>query len=309
MRKALIALAIVGIPMALVYVFLYLFPKMVEDNNNSNSVLSEKYTTVVGDKVLPNVVVPTSSTSREEQILKYEIEHSSKKNDIFYHDLHINELTNRHTEFYDIKASLPEELHDLMEKNAPLNLNNNKKSIVKVSYNIDWHLNLRQEPGECYFYGADIITDITTVLPNWVGVKEQSSEVQQQWAEYIESSAYYSSKHDSIMEKLSHSLAQKIRFIEKKALCSDLIKTVNELGAKQISNAQAFMQRYQSETGNGRMMGVQVPIFAQGNYIASESSDADENVQAQAQDANALSKADIDSNKIDKIDSKNKSNQ
>ncbi|WP_406545920.1 DUF922 domain-containing protein [Succinimonas sp.] len=277
MRKTLLALLVVGVPLALVYAFLFILPQFVNDEHKK-SVLDEKFATVVGDTVLPGVAENAGGYSRADQVLRYSMEHGSHEDDIFYHNLDIRENVNRNTTFYDVSAETPEDLHDIIEDSAPVNANTNKRSIVKVSYAINWNLDVRQEPDKCEFYGADINVDITTVMPNWMEVREQSPDVQEQWSRYLADASKYSSRHDPIIIKASKKLAQKIRYVGKKRFCNDLIEAVNAIGDESLSGAEKMMARYKSETGNGRLMGVQVPVFAQSNYIKSLDEDDERNL-------------------------------
>ncbi|WP_019001254.1 DUF922 domain-containing protein [Succinimonas amylolytica] len=278
MRKTLLALLIVGVPLALVYAFLFILPQFV-NGEKEHSVLDERFATVVGDTVLPNIANnAVGHNSRADQVLRYNKEHGDHSEDVFYHDLDVREHVNRNTSFYDVSADTPEELHDIIESSAPLNVNTNKRSIVKVSYAINWNLDVRQEPEQCEFYGADITVDITTVMPNWTEVRNQAPEVQEQWSRYLADASHYSSRHDPIIIKASKSLAQRIRYVGKQRFCSDLIEAVNAMGDASLVGAEKMMARYKSETGNGRLMGVQVPVFAQSNYIKSLDEDDEQNL-------------------------------
>lgn len=50
------------------------------------------------------------------------------------------------------------------------------------------------------------------------------------------------------------------------------------MGDASLVGAEKMMARYKSETGNGRLMGVQVPVFAQSNYIKSLDEDDEQNL-------------------------------
>ena len=72
------------------------------------------------------------------------------------------------------------------------------------------------------------------------------------------------------MEGVSRQIAERIRFVKKRALCSDLIADVNQIGTVMLSDARDRVKRYRSETGAGRQMGVRLPVFADSDLATNQ---------------------------------------
>jgi predicted secreted Zn-dependent protease len=253
MRKLLLALMIVGIPALLIYAMIEYLPSIIlaQSENPEDSVLNKQFKdiTVKNDK--------SKEVFGDKNLAK----------DYFYRDVKIEEVVNKNTEFYTVKAETPWELKEKILEYAPENSNTDRKSIVKVTYNVDLSLDVTQEDDECKFYGAKINTNITMILPHWDGVDMQDEEVQNQWHSYLDSVSRYESRHNKLLEKASSNLAYKIKFVPKQALCDDLIKKIQGLDADNKEKTKTLVRRYRSETGGGRMLGVQVPSFTPAELI------------------------------------------
>ncbi len=256
MRNTLLALCVIGIPVILIYLAYIYLPQMINDDP-ANQVLNQEFQTL---STSPDGQVHVNSRRTVEQ-------QSPKTEDYFYKDLKIQEITNKNTEFYNVVADTPLELEEAIKKVAPMNENTKQQSITKVAYSIDWTLDTVQTETTCEFYGATVITNITMTVPRWVGIGLQTEEIQNQWNEYLQNVTSYENRHNSIMEGISHRIAEGMRFIPKQVLCEDLIQHVNELGKEGLGKAKNVVKRYQSETGGGRLLGVQLPKFTNGGQL------------------------------------------
>lgn len=253
MRKTLLAISVVAVPAILVYALLNYVPQLIianSDETQKASALSKEFQSISEKNGTVTIKDDSSLAS------------STRATNYFYKNLHIDEIINKNTEFYTIVADTPLELRDRILEYAPENSNTTRKSITKVSYSFDWTLDTVQEADECKLYGAKVITNITLTMPRWEGIEKQTDDVRLQWGKYLENVVNYENRHNRIMEKVSHAIAERIRLIPKQAFCDDLIEKVNSLGSKGISDAKIKVKRYQSETGGGRLLGVQLPIFS-----------------------------------------------
>lgn len=250
MRRTLLAICVVGVPAMLVYALLNYVPQLISSNDaQKNSALSKEFQSISDDN--GSVRVNGDQT----------LNGKNKATDYFYKNLRIDEVINKNTEFYSIVADNPLELREKIMEMAPENSSTSRKSITKVSYSIDWTLETTQSVGECKLYGAKVITNITMTMPKWEGLENQPEDVRIQWGNYLESVVRYENRHNRIMEKVSHSIAERIRFIPKQVFCEDLISKINDLGTKGLDDAKIKVKRYQSETGGGKLLGVQLPVF------------------------------------------------
>lgn len=274
MRNAIIALLVVGVPLAIVYtLFIYApiygpmwFPEWFPAEED-DSVLDRPFSSMSGGKIV------TGGGNYTE--LSQEFGGEETVHEKFYHNLNISEVTNKHTEFYDVTALDPQSLREEIMNLAPENSNTSRKSITKVTYSVDWSLDTQQTEEGCELYGAKIITNITTTIPRWIGIENQAPEVQAEWDKFMAAVSSYEKRHNHIMERVSNNIANKIKFVPRQALCSDLLTIVNKIGVSGVENAKSSVRRYQSETGGGRYMGVQMPKFQSGNMA--------ENVEVPAQ--------------------------
>lgn len=248
MRKTFLALMVVGLPALIIYGALEHLPAFIRAQQESpeSSVLNKEF----------KDIYTTDTSSKKVKGSKDQID------DFFYRGIEVEESVSKNTEFYTVKADTPWELREKILASAPENTTTERKSIVKVSYSVDWTLSTTQLAGECKFNGAKLNTVITMTLPLWEGVEMQDESVQKQWQYYLERVSHYESRHNKILERASHQLAQKIKFIPKQALCEDLLEKVNELGANNIEYTKNLVKRYKSETGGGRLLGVQLPTFS-----------------------------------------------
>ena len=71
------------------------------------------------------------------------------------------------------------------------------------------------------------------------------------------------------MIEVSKEIANRIRFIPKQSLCSDLVEKVNNIGNSGLELAKEKMRRYRYETAGGRYFGVRMPAFARRDYVES----------------------------------------
>ena len=255
MRKTLFAICIVVFPLVLVYCLLTYLPMLLSESSDS-SLLDKKFSSLGGNNSNSN----DYSNVANNYLSRNNVE--DNKSEFYYHDVRITEQTTQNTEFYDVEALDPENFEKQIVELAPLKKSTNRRSVTKVTSYIDWTLDTSQENDECKLYGAKIITNITTTLPHWVGIDDQPFEVQHSWNEFLDSVSKYETRHNHIVERISKEIAKKIRFVKKEKLCSVLINKINNIGMSGITKAENSVKRYQSETGGGRMLGVQMPSFS-----------------------------------------------
>ena len=266
--KIVTALGIIVVPLVILYVFLFVLPGL-SAVRGSDSVLDRKFTTVDADNNVrekPYIDEAYLNDAARNQIA---FQQKIARNDVYYHDLDIRERINKNTEFYPIEASDPDELREKIVMFAPENASTGKKSVTKVTYGVDWSLDTRQEEGECKFYGANIVTSVTMMVPQWVGIEGQPDDVKEQWGSFLTSVSKYEATHNQIMIDVSRDIANRIRFIPKQSLCSDLIEKVNVIGNHGLDLAKEKMKRYRYETAGGRYFGVKMPAFARRDYVES----------------------------------------
>ena len=243
MQKNLLALLVIAIPALLIYGLVVYLPQFLTNKQyEKDAILNQEFKSI-------------DTPATKKYVDKEEVK------DYFYQNLKIDENVSKNTQFYSVKADTPWELREKILEEAPTNLTTDKKSIVKVTYSVDWTLSTTQLEGECKFTGAKVNTTITMLLPLWDGLDKQDPQVQEEWHKYLDNVVKYEEKHNKLLEKASHDLAYKIKFIPKQALCDDLIEKVNSLGAKNIETTKVKVGRYKSETGAGKMLGVQLPDF------------------------------------------------
>ena len=245
MRNFWMAVLIIGLPALAIGAFLLYGPqfydRMIRDDV---SPLDRKFSTVIGDQVVAgkmddysildtvtknggsNSSASDNQMSRSAQVKA--ANRSAQEN--YYHDVQIDEVVNRNTEFYDLNASNPDELRKAILENAPTNADSGRHSISKMSYGVDWNLDTIQENGECKLLGVKVVTNITMLMPRWNGVANMGIDAQRAWSDYLSSVASYGERHNKIMEGVSRQIAERIRFVKKRALCSDLIADVNQIG-------------------------------------------------------------------------------
>ena len=266
--KIVTALSIIVVPLVVLYVFLFVLPGMT--SAGSGSVLDRKFSTVNADNNVvdkPYIDESYLSEAGRNQLAYQQM--NAAKGDVYYHDLSIREKINKNTEFYQVEASDPDELREKIVMFAPENASTGKKSVTKVTYGVDWSLDTRQEEGECKFYGANIVTNVTMMVPQWVGMENQPDEVKEQWGTFLTSVSNYEATHNQIMIEVSKEIANRIRFIPKQSLCSDLVEKVNNIGNSCLELAKEKMRRYRYETAGGRYFGVRMPAFARRDYVES----------------------------------------
>ncbi len=279
MPKIVTVLCFVGAPLAVIYVALFVLPHFMD--GYKGSVLDRKFSSSDADAYgregsyvnESHYLSGNGGVPRSRQVAMQE---SAAAGQVYYHDLSIREKVSKNTEFYPVEAASPAELRNKIAMFAPDNVSTGKKSVTKVTYGVDWSIDARQEDGECKFYGADVITTVTVSVPKWVGMEDQPEEVRAQWADFLSSVSKYETRHDQIMIEISKDIANRIRFIPRQALCSDLVRKVNEIGSNGLDSAREKMSRYRYETGGGKQLGVRVPAFARGDYVESVNSGAPE---------------------------------
>ncbi len=278
MRNLLWSLLIIGVPAGVIIFFLLYGPQYYDQYIRTDSSLNKQFSTIVGDKIvvgsmddlsaLDNIKLDSSKgLSRSEQV---RLANGTVVGDSYYHNINVEEIVNRQTEFYNLVANTPDELREQILKNAPVNSNTQKQSLNRMSYSVDWNLDTVQEEGECKLLGAKVVTTITLTMPRWIGIENMEPDAQKAWNEYLTSVDNYGNKHNKILDEISKNIANAIRLIHKRELCDDLISEVNDSGSKILINARGNLKRYQSETGGGRLMGVKLPVFADSDLATSE---------------------------------------
>ena len=285
MRNFWMAVLIIGLPALAIGAFLLYGPqfydRMIRDDV---SPLDRKFSTVIGDQVVVGKmddysILDTvtknggsnSSASDNQMSRSAQVKAANRgAQENYYHDVQIDEVVNRNTEFYDLNASNPDELRKAILENAPTNADSGRHSISKMSYGVDWNLDTIQENGECKLLGVKVVTNITMLMPRWNGVANMGIDAQRAWSDYLSSVASYGERHNKIMEGVSRQIAERIRFVKKRALCSDLIADVNQIGTVMLSDARDRVKRYRSETGAGRQMGVRLPVFADSDLATNQ---------------------------------------
>ena len=262
----------VVLPLSFLYAAMLIIPA-INGADDSDSVLNRKFSSMSSNSSGRDAHYIDEKYLHDNNGVVRPVTPQMQTASVYYHNLNIREEINRNTDFYQVEAEDPSELREKIVMFAPENASTGKKTVTKVTYGIDWSLDTRQEDGECKFYGANVVTTVNTMVPQWVGIESQSDDVKSQWGNLLNSVSKYEAKHNQIMVEITREISNRIRFIPRQALCSELINKVNDIGNHGIELAKEKMKRYRYETGGGKLMGVKMPAFARQDYIETVNAD------------------------------------
>ncbi|MFC3912449.1 DUF922 domain-containing protein [Pseudaeromonas sharmana] len=160
--------------------------------------------------------------------------------------------------FYDIQADTAPGLKQQLMASAP-QVAPGKRAIGKAVYQLSWQLDASQQPQGCQLYGVQVTTKVELILPNWLQLATMPADAQASWNTFLGAMQEYEGKHKAIIKQAALAIGDGLATLPVNTSCQALRVEADRLGEMKIREAQEQARRYQSETGNGRYMGVAYP--------------------------------------------------
>ena len=122
-------------------------------------------------------------------------------------------------------------------------------------------LDLNQQSDTCQLFGVHVLTKVNVVMPNWLQLSKLNESTQNNWNGFLSAMMEYEGRHKDIVKDAAQKIGDGIASLPVNSSCQALREQANAVGETQLEKAREQMRRYQSETGNGRYMGVAYPKF------------------------------------------------
>ena len=160
--------------------------------------------------------------------------------------------------FYDVKANDGQGLREHLLQVAPKTTTGHR-AIGKAVYQVDWKLDLNQQSDACQLFGVHVMTKVNVVMPNWLQLSKFNESTQNSWNGFLSAMMEYEGRHKDIVKDAAQKIGDGIANLPVNSSCQALREQANAVGETQLEKAREQVRRYQSETGNGRYMGVAYP--------------------------------------------------
>ena len=148
-----------------------------------------------------------------------------------------------------------------LSRQCPLVITGDNEPYINAytSYWIGWQFDYQVDSdGKCSVSDPTVLLHFKQALPGWANYGTASNQLKSQWLAYTAAVANHESSHVQLTRQTAAQLLQALQNLPATD-CSQIEKTVNQLGQSYLAELSQANQNYDQQTGHGATQGAIVP--------------------------------------------------